>query len=377
MKGESTKRKVEAEGIKLKSIFVEIVMYIIRHSFLCNKQLSAFALALCLLFLQCGTRHYGAQPPDMSEFRQGIDDSERVLTISDQPQDVIIHINSPRADLLKPGNRTRLIFFALPNGNSIEWTAGKKMLAGNDWHYDIQHIAAQTRYLRSQLPEQNIITVYLATRQKSWPAWKRAYTDYPERIQSVVNLVTERFQALQPRITLNSHSGGGSFIFGYLDGVDHIPGTIDRLAFIDSSYGYEEKYGSMITRWLREDKDRYLNVLAYNDSVVVFNGKPLVSPTGGTWYRSKLMQRNLSDEFRFDSRTDTGFIRHRALNGRVQFVLKQNPGAQILHTQQVANNGFIFTNVSGSREEKRMRFAYWGDWAYREFISEKEEGVGK
>ena len=35
-----------------------------------------------------------------------------------------------------------ITIFALPNGNSTEQTMGKKMMPGDDWHFDIQHIAA-------------------------------------------------------------------------------------------------------------------------------------------------------------------------------------------------------------------------------------------
>ncbi|MEJ7692530.1 hypothetical protein [Daejeonella sp.] len=311
--------------------------------------------------------------PDLNGFLPGVISEESTLTIRDKPTDVIIHINAPRADLINSRKKTRIIFFALPNGNSIEWTAGKKMAAGDDWHYDIQHIAAQTRYLRNKLDDFNIITVYLATKQKSWPAWKKAYPDYPVLIQSLFGAVNARFASLNPMITLNSHSGGGSFIFGYLDGVTDIPLNIDRFAFIDSDYGYEEKYGHQLANWLKADKGRHLNVLAYNDSVVVYNGNPLVSPTGGTWYRSKLMQANLAKEFKFKSRTDTSFMCFEALSGRIQFILKQNPKALIFHTHQVGLNGFIFSNLSGTKEMNRTHFTYFGDQVYKQFIAAEQE----
>src|SRR5258708_37963902 len=142
----------------------------------------------------------------------------------DQPKVVIIRINSPPA--FNPNNKTKLIFFALPNGNSIEWTAGKKTSATDDWHYDIQHIAAQTRFLRDNVRDENIILVYLCTRQNSWPAWKKAYPDYAQRIPALIDSVSNLFKVLKPKLILSSHSGGGSFIFGYLDGVKKIPGNV-------------------------------------------------------------------------------------------------------------------------------------------------------
>jgi hypothetical protein len=332
-----------------------------------------FTFSVLLFMSNCATLKKGATRPDLTGFVSGPLLTETTLTIWDDPKDVIIHINAPEASRIDPRKKTRLIYFALPNGNSIEWTAGKQMREGDDWHYDIQHIAAQTRYLRQNLDDFNIITVYLATRQKSWPAWKRTYPDYAERIQTLFNAVNMRFSVLDPQITLNGHSGGGSFIFGYLDGVHAIPQNIDRLAFIDSNYGYEDKYEGKLADWLKNSKKRYLNVLAYNDSVVIYNGKPLVSPTGGTWYRSKLMQSQLAKHFHFRTTTDTAFIRSEALSGRVQFVLKQNPRALIFHTHQVALNGFIFSNISGTKAMRKLPFTYFGDQAYKEFIHPEAE----
>lgn len=210
-----------------------------------------------------------------------------------------IRINLPlpidRMDNLK---RTSLVFYALPNGNSIEWTMGKLMQPGDDWHYDIQHIAAQTRYLRDVMKEQNLVVIYMANELKSWPAWKRERKDGPGEIRQIVDSITGMFSRFSPDIILDSHSGGGSFIFGYLDAVKDIPDNIARIAFIDSDYGYEDSLHTLkLARWLAASTRHHLNVLAYNDSVVIYNGKPLVSPTGGTWYRTKLMQQKLSAFF--------------------------------------------------------------------------------
>src|SRR5215212_6578155 len=61
-----------------------------------------------------------------------------------------------------PGNynssyKTIIILYALPAGNTTEQTMGKKMVAGDDWHFDIQHIKAQTKFIRNELKRQNII----------------------------------------------------------------------------------------------------------------------------------------------------------------------------------------------------------------------------
>lgn len=293
---------------------------------------------------------------------------EQELQISNQPKHVTIEINAPM-NFSKKG-KTYIIFFALPNGNSIEWTKGKQLKDGDDWHFDIQHIAAQTRFIRSLDPKNNYITVYLITQQKSWPAWKKATTDATRQIKQIVDSVTNMFQSFRPHIVLNGHSGGGSFIFGYLDAVESIPSNIDRIAFLDSDYGYEtEKHEKKLATWLKENKKNNLVVLAYNDSVVIYNGKPLVSPTGGTWYRSRLLQKDLSSSFSFITTTDTAFIHHTALNGRIQIHLKQNPTGLIYHTVQVEKNGFIYSMLSNTTFDKQKYFSYFGERVYSSFIS--------
>lgn len=207
---------------------------------------------------------------------------EQELTINGQWKDVIININAPLQ--LNRSAKTYLVFFALPNGNSIEWTKGKKLNSGDDWHFDIQHIAAQTRYVRHTDKKNNYIIAYVMAGQKSWLAWKRSTPDSIFIIKKIVDSISNFFKNYHPEIILNSHSGGGSFIFGYLDAVEKIPADVRRIAFLDSDYGYEEtKHTNKLVNWLKSNKTNKLLVLAYNDSLVMYNGKPLVSPTGGTW----------------------------------------------------------------------------------------------
>lgn len=121
---------------------------------------------------------------------------------------------------------------------------------------------------------------------------------------------------------------------------------------------------------MQRDKKNNLFVLAYNDSIVIYNGKPLVSPTGGTWYRSRLMQRKISEVFPFKTIADTAFIDHQALNGRIKIILKENPNGLIYHTVQVEKNGFIFSLLSNTKFDKRKYFTYFGDRAYEKHISD-------
>lgn len=294
--------------------------------------------------------------------------NEQELWIKNGLDSMTININAP-LHFNKKGE-TFLVLFALPNGNSIEWTKGKNMKPGDDWHFDIQHIAAQTRFVRDLDKKNNYIVAYLMADQKSWPTWKRRVENSKLKFKNIVDSLAGIFKEYQPKIILNGHSGGGSFIFGYLDIVEKIPGNIERIAFLDSDYGYEDSlHTRKIVDWL-QNKDHHLFVLAYNDSIVIFNGKPLVSPTGGTWYRSRLMQRKLSESFLFKTDSDTAFIDHSSLGGRIRIILKENPNGLIYHTVQVEKNGFIYSLFSNTKFDKRKYFTYWGDRAYTKYISD-------
>ncbi len=283
------------------------------------------------------------------------------------PADVRILINRP---ITMPTHKPTLIaLYTLPNGNSIECTVGKQMRPGDDWHYDIQHIGAQTRWLREIVKDKNLIVVYLQTDGKSWPAWRQAHPDNAVLIQAIVDTIRNLFAEYNPAIILTGHSGGGSFTFGFLNGVNTIPAYVKRIAFLDSNYGYESelRHAEKLANWLRNNNDTYLSVLAYDDSNVLYEGKPIVSPTGGTWYRSHLMQHDLASYFSFQENHDEQFERYRALNGRIQFLLKRNPDRLIWHTVQVERNGFIQSLLSGTQYEGKG-YIYFGERVYQPFI---------
>jgi hypothetical protein len=321
---------------------------------------------LLVLLLSCAFRLNGQI---LAGFRASGLSGEQQMVIEDSPPGTRILINAPLKGF-EQGRRVLLIFFALPNGNSIEQTSGKNLKPGDDWHYNIQHIAAQTRFLRSKMKERTIVTVYLQAQQKSWSQWIANTPDSLAKLKSIVDDITSMFSAWDPEIELNSHSGGGRFIFSYIDAVENIPGKIKGITFMDSNYGYEDTVsGPKILRWLKAFPDTRLCILAYNDSVVIYNGKQLVSPTGGTWYRSKMMKNYLSEDFDFRVKTRNSIIWNSAQKGRIEILLRNNPEGKIYHTVQVEKNGFIHSTVHGTSLENKG-YRYFGKRAYSRFISD-------
>src|SRR5262249_45635254 len=150
-------------------------------------------------------------------------------------------------------------------------------------------IGAQTRFLRQLLPDRAIVVTCLEAEQKSWPAWRKKYGD--QLIPEIVSSVKKVFAGSGIDTVLSGHSGGGSFIFGYLNSVTNIAEDIVRIAFLDSNYGYDRSLGheQKLATWLKASDRHFLCVLAYNDAVALLEGKSFVSAAGGTWGRSHAM----------------------------------------------------------------------------------------
>ena len=79
------------------------------------------------------------------------------------------------------------------------------------------------------------------------------------------------------------------------------------------------------------------------------------------------MQSDLTEVFKFTVETNAGFETYSALDGRIQFFLKENPERKIFHTVQVERNGFIHAMLSGTTNENKG-YKYFGERAYDKWI---------
>ena len=291
------------------------------------------------------------------------DEREREIRLSD---DVRVLINAPAPESFAPQKPVMLVFYALPNGNTIEETFGKPMQPGDDWHFGIQNIGAQTRWLRQMITNKTIVVAYLEAETKSWPAWRKQHND--RRIVEILDGVRRIFSPNKTEVVLASHSGGGSLVFGYLNSVKKISDEVRRIAFLDSDYTYDSiLHLTKLTGWLQAPDGNCLCILAYQDYVALYDGKPFVSERGGTWGRSHAMLDDLSAQFQFTSRTNDSLESYSALGGRIEFFLKENPEKQIYHTIQVERNGFIQALLSGTPYEGKG-YEYFKEPVYSNFI---------
>lgn len=291
------------------------------------------------------------------------DEWEREIRL---PDDVRILINAPPSVSFAADKPVMLVFYALPNGNTIEQTFGKKLQPGDDIHFDIQHIGAQTRWLRQVITNKTVVVAYLEAETKSWPAWRKQHND--GRIAEILDGVRGIFSSNKTEVVLASHSGGGSMIFGYLNTVKEIPADVHRIAFLDSDYAYDSQlHGDKIKNWLAASPENHLIVIAYEDYVALLDGKTFVSEKGGTWGRSHVFLEDLSGQFHFVAHTNDGLESFSALDRQIEFLLKEDPEKQIYHTLQVERNGFIQAMLSGTPAEEQG-YEYFGGRAYNGFI---------
>jgi hypothetical protein len=273
-----------------------------------------------------------------------------------------------------PAKPVRLIIYALPNGNTIDQTIGRRLQPGDDWHFDIQHIGAQMRWLREHVTDANIAIAYLACAERSWPTWRKKNGD--AGIPALIDKLRTAFPGHTTTVVLTGHSGGGSLTFGYLNSVETIPDWIERIAFLDSNYAYDAKLGHdrKLVDWLAASDQHYLSVLAYDDANALLDGKPFVSANGGSWGRSRAMIEDLGKTLAFREDVAEGMHHHTALQGRVQFFLKENPKKAILHTRQVELNGFIHAMLTGTPLEN-YGYLYFGPRVYVPWIEDKRPSI--
>ncbi|MDY3551088.1 hypothetical protein R5W24_000162 [Gemmata sp. JC717] len=243
-----------------------------------------------------------------------------------------------------PKKPTRLIIYATPNGNSIEQTLGCATGPGVDWRFDIQHVAAQVRKLREVVPGENIILACVEADGLSWPAWKRHYKDAPDRVRKVVARLRQWVPGVRVRVSLAGHSGGGSFLFGFIDGADQLPDWVERIVLLDANYAYSDanEHGDKLLVWLKGDTARRLVVIAYDDRNVELGGKKVVGPDGGTFRATERMRTRFTKDVTFAETKAGDITTSTALAGQLALMVHANPKNKILHTALVGEmNGLL------------------------------------
>jgi hypothetical protein len=240
-----------------------------------------------------------------------------------------------------------LILYALPNGNTTAETMGQRWTDSAHWRNDIQHIAAQTRELRARGLRRAVV-VYLEAEGKSWPEWRRR-RGYDSANRVIVGLVDSIISvvATPVRVTLAGHSGGGSFMFGYLEGRASLPRWLERIVFLDANYNFDRRHGPVLAEWLETDSAHRLEVVAYDDREIMLDGKKVVSDSGGTWRATqRMLDWFTANNVRMTRDSLAGFARWR--NDQVEILRHPNPQNRILHTEMIGEmNAYLHTLLVG------------------------------
>ncbi|HRX84847.1 MAG TPA: hypothetical protein P5572_07505 [Phycisphaerae bacterium] len=329
-----------------------------------HPQRTAIALLLALAGIPIA---YAAPPHELPGYTTSPYFSEQIRDFTFDP-DVLVEINAPAASAFDPAKPVRLVIFALPNGNTIAQTVGSQMIEGLDWHFDIQHIGAQTRLVRKLTPDANIVVAYVQAKEKSWPTWRKNHADSGAAIVKLVETLRGEFADMPVAVELTSHSGGGSMLFGFIEQVDEIPNWITRFVWLDSVYNYKpETHTKKINQWLRADPTHVLSVISYDDREAKYNGKPLVSPTGGTYRRTQEMVAVMQRDFQLKPAGTDDYRSYHDDAKRIELILLNNPDNKILHTVLVERNGFIHAVTLGTPAAEHAP-AFWTDRAYSDWI---------
>ena len=282
-----------------------------------------------------------------------------------------VFVDVPQETTATAPQRRRVVVYALPNGNTIEQTRGRRVTPGMDWHFGIQHIGAQTRALRELQPEVATAVVYLEAEGRSWPTWRRALGDGATTY--ILAMMDDAAQVLGEGVTdveLVAHSGGGSLIIGFINAVEDIPSTVTRIAFLDANYAYDSATSQAVklARWLVRDPRNVLVVAAYDDRRVEVNGKRVVSEAGGTWGRTHAMVRDLRAEgIAMEETTGPLVWSATGLGGRVGVQAHRNPENKILHTVMVERNGFLHALLAGDHDKEKDP-GFFSDRVYDKWV---------
>jgi hypothetical protein len=320
-------------------------------------------LALALI-MSCAPRHTAVEPAGFSSAS-----GERISVLDIYPGVTATLVAPAHLDQSK---RIDLILYALPNGNTTAQTIGRKLTEGLDWHFDIQHIGAQTRALRTMGYPQAIVA-YLEADTRSWPEWRRV-RGYDRANRRIVEIVDQLRAAAgnseHLRVTLTGHSGGGSFMFGFIEGQDSLPSWLERIAFLDANYNFEWKHGEKLVKWLRQNPRNTLVVLAYDDRNIMINGKKVVSDSGGTWRASERMVNYLREPYSFERDSLGDFVRFHA--PQIEVLMHPNHENRILHTEMIGEmNGYMHAMLVGHAGYDRGEALLKPQRAYSPFVQEE------
>lgn len=276
-----------------------------------------------------------------------------------------LYVNAPQS---VPAAGRTLVLYATPNGCTIEQTLGCAPAEGLSWRFDIQHVAGQVRRLREVDPASNLVLAVAQPPRLAWPAFRQAEKEADTVIREIVNSLAHDIGA--ERVILAAHSGGGGFLFGYLNAQTAIPEVIERFVFLDANYSYSDdlKHGDKFLEWLKRAPRSRLVVIAYDERARTPDGQLVAGSTGGTYRATHRMLDRFRKDVELSEQKNEPFDRYSALNGKIEVFVHPNPEHKFLHTALVGEmNGLIHGLALGTDSETRWGH-FGGPPAYSRWI---------
>ena len=326
------------------------------------------AVCICLITAVVAAAELPTFPTDgeTTRLHLGPPGTRAIINVGSSPK------NHAASDSTASRNRRVLIVFATPNGNSAEWTLGGLRIPGSDWHYDIQHVLAQVSALRDHDPTTQYSLAVVQPFNKSWPAWRKIEQGQPSKDPQIAAFVDDLMTKTNcDELILSGHSGGGSFITGFINAHEQLPKSLTRIIYLDANYSFDDSqgHGAKLAAWLSQDPACKLISIAYDDREVTLNGKKIVSETGGTYRATDRMatalQQHASREL--NSTTNGSFITRSDSADQIRLVVRTNPENKIWHTRLVELNGLLYSLAAGSPIQKRA--GDLGGWrAYSSYL---------
>ena len=229
--------------------------------------------------------------------------------------------------------------------------------------------------MRTLDPDERIVLVCAEAPGLSWPTFRRTVPDANKKIAELVENWRKEFGDEDTKVTLTGHSGGGSFMFGVIEGSDEIPAYIDRIAFLDANYAFDAAlHAKKIENWLEGGNDRRFMVICYDDREITLNGKKVVGPDGGTLRATGRMRDAFSKNLKLTESVHEPFQETTGLDGRIHFYTHPNPANKILHTVLVGEmNGLLHIQTLGTPLEGKWG-TFGGPRAYTKYVQARTDG---
>ncbi len=190
----------------------------------------------------------------------------------------------------------------------------------------------QSAELRASRPGRNIIIAFVAPPGSKWPNYLSSNPTNVTKIHEViVSRVRTATNSAPQSIALDAHSGGGAYIFNFINYSPEIPSSISSFNLYDCLYAYNgAPHAYKIYNWLRKNP---------SSNLVNITGTPQIAAKQDQLI-SDLKGFGVSFTTTEDNSTQTTVS---AFNGRIKLTTLKT----FDHSGTVTRDGFLYAHTDG------------------------------